>query len=71
VRVSDKSRKALLKATTTACGILALVLFRWTPTTGIGILVYVAMFVVMIAVAIVLSPRKPAGYWPNKSDEND
>ena len=68
--VSAKSRKALLGMTTVACGILGLVLFRWTPTTGKGVLIYVALFVVLIVLAIFLSPRKRAGYWPNKPEDH-
>ena len=66
--VSEKSRKALLGLTTFACGILALILFRWTPTTGKGVLIYAALFAVLIVMAIVLSPRKAAGYWPHKPE---
>ena len=36
-RSGSKSRKTLLGMTTVACGILGLVLFRWTPTTGKGV----------------------------------
>lgn len=68
--VSEKSRKALLGLTTFACGILGLVLFRWTPTTGRGILVYAVLFAVLIVLAIVLSPHKGAGYWPNKPEDH-
>jgi uncharacterized membrane protein YoaK (UPF0700 family) len=70
VTVSEKSRKALLGLITFVCGILALVLFRWTPTTGRGILVYAVLFVVLIVLAIILSPRKGAGYWPNKPEDH-
>jgi len=62
-------RKALLAAIRFACGILALVLFRWTPTTGRGILVYVALFAVLIVLAIFLAPQKGAGYWPKKPED--
>ena len=70
VTVSEKSRKALLGLTTFVCGILGLALFRWTPTTGRGILVYAVLFAVLIVLAIVLSPRKGAGYWPNKPEDH-
>ena len=63
-------RTILSSAAKAGCGILALVLFRWTPKTGIGILVYAALFAVLIALAIVLSPRKGAGYWPNKPEDH-
>ena len=68
--VSEKSRKALLGLTTFVCGILGLVLFRWTPTTGRGILVYAVLFAVLIVLAILLSPRKGAGYWPKKPEDH-
>jgi hypothetical protein len=70
VSVSEKIRKALLGLTTFACGILGLILLRWTPTTGRGILIYAALFAVLIVMAIVLSPRKGAGYWPNKPEDH-
>jgi hypothetical protein len=41
----------------------------WTPRTGKGILVYVAMFAVLVVMAIVLSSRKRAGYWPEKPED--
>ena len=68
--VSVKGRRALLGLTTFACGILGLALFRWTPTTGWGILVYAALFAVLIVLAILLSARKGAGYWPNKPEDH-
>jgi hypothetical protein len=68
--VSEKTRKALLKLTMFACGTLGLVLFRWTPTTGRGILAYVALFAVLIVMAVALSPRKGAGYWPHKPEDH-
>jgi hypothetical protein len=63
-----KIRKALFGATTLACGLLALVLLRWTTTSGRSILVYAAMFALLITMAIILSPRKPSGYWPEKPE---
>jgi hypothetical protein len=64
-----KIRKALLGATTFACGMLAFALFMWTPTTGRGILLYVALFALLIIMAICLVLWKPSGYWPKKPDE--
>lgn len=66
--MSKSMRKALLSLTTFACGILALILLRWTPTSGEGILIYAALFAILIALAIVLSPRKGEGYWPQKPE---
>ena len=62
-------RKALLVAITFACGVLGLILFRWTPTTGTGILVYVALFAALIVLAIFLSPQNGAGWWPKKPED--
>lgn len=67
--LADKTRKTLLRVTTIACGILGLVLFRWTPTTGSGILAYAALFAVLIVMAITLSPKKGSGYWPRKPED--
>ena len=67
--MSEKMRRGLLRSTALACGVLGLILFRWTPTTGMGILVYAALFAVLIVMAIVLSPRKGAGYWPSKPED--
>jgi hypothetical protein len=35
-----------------------------------GILVYAALFAVLIVMAIVLSSRKGAGYWPSKPEDH-
>ena len=70
VTLSEKSRKALLGVTTVACGILGFILFRWTPTTGSGILAYVVLFAVLIVMAIALSSRKRGGYWPGKPEDH-
>jgi hypothetical protein len=55
VTLTEKSRKTLLGLTTVACGILGLILLRWTPTTGSGILAYVVLFAVLVVMAIALS----------------
>lgn len=68
--VSEKRRRMLLRSIAITCGVLGLILFRWTPTTGKGILVYAVVFAVLIVMAIVLSPRKGAGYWPNKPEDH-
>lgn len=67
--LSEKARKALLGLITFACGVVALILFRWTPTTGKGILIYAALFAVLIVMAIALSPKKGSGYWPHKPED--
>jgi hypothetical protein len=66
----EKKRKALLRLVTIAGGILGFVLFRWTPTTGEGILGYSVLLVLLIVLAIVLSPRKGSGYWPDKPEDH-
>jgi hypothetical protein len=63
------TNSVLLNATKIACGVLALILFRWTPTSGKGIAGYAALFAVLIAMAVVLSSRKGARYGPSKSDD--
>jgi len=68
--MTQTTRSTLLNAIKIACGILALTLFRWTPTTGIGILLYAALFAVLIVMAVVLSPRKGEGYWPSKPEDH-
>jgi hypothetical protein len=68
--MKQATRSALLGATKIACGILALVVFMWTPTTGRGILVFAALFAVLIGMAVILSPRKGAGYWPSKPEDH-
>jgi len=62
------TNSVLLNATKIACGVLALILFRWIPTSGKGIAGYAALFAVLIAMAVVLSSRKGARYGPSKSD---
>jgi len=51
-------RVVALTVTEFALGVLGLALFRWTPTTGKGILVYVLLFAVAVGAAIALSKDK-------------
>jgi hypothetical protein len=51
-------RAVALTMTKFSLGILGFVLFRWTPTTGKGILVYGSLLVILIALAIVLAKHK-------------
>jgi type IV secretory pathway TrbD component len=67
---SDRGRKALRGLVTTACGVLGFVLFRWTPTTGIGIFTYVILFAVLVLMAIILSSRRRRGYWPGTPEDH-
>jgi hypothetical protein len=55
VIMSDRIRALLLSFTKVACGVLAFVLFMWTPKTGKGILLYAAAFVVLIIFGVALS----------------
>lgn len=64
-----KSRKAILGVITVACGILGLILLRWTPTTRNGILIYAVLLGVLVAMGIVLSSPKHGGYWPRKPED--
>jgi nitrogen fixation-related uncharacterized protein len=54
----NQKRKALLSGTTIACGALGFALLMWTPKTGSGILVYVALFAVLAIAAMVLFSGK-------------
>ena len=58
-----KIRKVLLYLAQFACGIIALVLFRWTPMTGRGLGIYAILLVVLAAVILIITPRHE-GYWP-------
>jgi hypothetical protein len=68
--MKQTTKSALLGAIKIACGILAFALFIWTPRSGRGILVFAVLFAVLIALAIVLSPPRDAGYWPNKPEDH-
>ena len=61
VKANDKARRVLLGVISFCCGTLGLILFRWTPTSGLGILVFVALLVAFIGMVIALSARKRAG----------
>ena len=69
VTITEKIRKVLSRLAAFACGILGLLLFRWTPTTGRGIFIYASLFALLIALAIILSPGKHTGYWPGKPED--
>jgi uncharacterized membrane protein YccC len=68
MRMTDETKKALLRITTAVGGVLGLVLFMWTPKTGRGVLAYVALFAVLVFIAIALAP-KHTGYWPGRHDD--
>jgi hypothetical protein len=68
MRMTDETKKTLLRITTAVCGVLGFVLFMWTPKTGKGILAYVALFAVLVIIVIALAPTR-AGYWPGRHDD--
>jgi len=68
MRMTDETKKALLRITTAVGGVLGFVLFMWTPKTGKGILAYAALFAVLVVIAICLAPRH-TGYWPGRHDD--
>jgi hypothetical protein len=59
--MNEKARKPLLRVITVAGGILGFVLFRWTPTTGKGFLIYGVLVAILIGMLIALPPRKDSG----------
>jgi hypothetical protein len=67
MRMTDETKKALLRMTTAAGGVLGFVLLMWTPKTGKGILAYVGIFAVLVVIAIVFAPKR-VGYWPGRHD---
>jgi len=62
VTVNQKRKAALLSGAVIACGVLGLALLMWTPRTGSGILVYVALLVVLAIMAMVLFSGKNRGH---------
>jgi len=56
--MNQKRKAALLSGITIACGALGFALLMWTPKTGSGILVYVALLAVLAIAAMVLFSRK-------------
>ena len=56
--MNQKRKAALLSGITIACGALGFALLMWTPKTGSGILVYVALLAVLAIAAKVLFSRK-------------
>ena len=67
--MTQTTQSALLSATKIACGILVLALFRWTPTTGKGVVIYLVLFFVLIGLGIILSGDRRKGFWPGKPED--
>jgi hypothetical protein len=64
---AGKTKKVLLW-TTMVGGVLGSVLLMRTPKTGKGMLAYVALFALLVVIAISLAPTR-AGYWPGRHDD--
>jgi hypothetical protein len=60
-----RTAKAVLEFT---AGIMALILFRWTPETGRGICIYLGLLALAISLALLMLrlEKKNGGYWPEK-----
>ena len=56
-RMDRNVKTSLLSGAAIACGLLGFALLMWTPTTGGGILVYVALFAVLAIAALILFSR--------------
>jgi uncharacterized membrane protein YccC len=65
----EKWKKIIQRLARLAGGVLALVLFRWTPATGEGILLFAVLFAALVVIIILSSP-KHTGFWPNKPDHH-
>jgi hypothetical protein len=66
MRLSEKHAGKLLRAVTTACGLLGFALFMWTPKTAGGILAFTILLAIFAIAAVVLFRRNresndPAG----------
>jgi uncharacterized membrane protein YccC len=62
-------KKALRSIGTVAVGLLGVILFRWTPTTGRDVAEYVALLALLVFLAIIVFPAK-SGYWPKGPDDH-
>ena len=60
--MNNKTKRVLLNVTILTGGLLGFILFRWTPTTGKGILTYAVLFAVLVVMALILSSGKDRGY---------
>jgi len=69
VKESERSTNALAALGQIACGILVVVLFRWTPQTAKGWLIYLGLLAIAIAAAIGFSNKEHKGYWPDKPQD--
>ena len=61
--------KAFLRVITFVCGILGLILFRWTPATASGLLIYLVLFGLAVVLVFFL-PVSRHGYWPGKPEHH-
>jgi xanthine/uracil permease len=67
---SEKDTNAFVALAKIACGIGGFVLFRWTPQTGRGMLIYWASLVLLVIVMVVLFRGEDSGYWPEKPEDH-
>jgi len=68
VIIREKIRTASYRVITVVCGILVFILFRWTPATGTGLIVFLALLAVVVMLAMLL-PLPRRGYWPHKPED--
>ncbi len=66
--MTDETKEALLRITKATCGVFGFVLLMWTPKTGKGILVYLAIFAILAVIAIAFA-RTRTRYWPGRHDD--
>jgi hypothetical protein len=55
--MDQKLKTSLVSGITIACGLLGFALLMWTPKTGSGVLIYVALFVILAITALILFSR--------------
>jgi LPXTG-motif cell wall-anchored protein len=55
--MDQKLKTSLLSGVTIAFGIVGFALLMWTPKTGSGVLVYVALFAILAITALILFSR--------------
>jgi type IV secretory pathway TrbD component len=61
---APKIRTVVLRLVQLVCGVVGLVLFWWIPATGRGLAIYGILLVVLVAVIVMISPKRE-GYWPH------
>ena len=64
-----KIRKFLVRVCGFACGLIGLVLLRWTPATWQDGAVY-ALLVIVLGVAMVIFAPREERYWPDPPENS-